>query len=114
MMLLGEAPGNPTPHYPELIPHRDFAAEVHVLREQLKGLFAAPLIQRITETGPQAVADETIKDALVDGGAPSSLGASEQRAPQFPQERYSPRLARTERGFECLTELLHFAWIDRT
>ena len=64
---LGQPAGEATPHYPELAPDRLLGMKCYTSAKQEKRLLATPLVQRITESGTQAVAGELEKHPLVIG-----------------------------------------------
>jgi DNA-binding NarL/FixJ family response regulator len=112
VLHLGEATRNSAPHHPELVPNRSLAVEMDVLGQQLKRLLATPLVERVTETGPETIADEAIENPLVDGGSPPSFCAGKERPPEFAQQRHTPLLTRAECRLERFAEPFHFAGID--
>src|SRR4051812_30986392 len=77
------------------------------LLEQLKHLFAAPFIQRVTESGPQGVTRKLQENALMIGGPPPPGCASEQSSPNLPQHRHAPVLPCPQRALKRFPELFH-------
>src|SRR3954463_1022635 len=85
VLFFGQTTNDPAPHDPEFIPNRRLAMERDTFREQLKGLFAAPFVQRVAESWTQSVPDEAIENSLVHRGSPAFFRAGEQGAPQLAQ-----------------------------
>src|SRR5215813_1313806 len=56
---------DPAPHHPKFDPVRLLAVELHARSKQREALIAAPLIERVAESRPEAIAQELEIDALV-------------------------------------------------
>ena len=105
---LGKTAGHAPPKNPILMPDRRNGWVENPFLEAAESLLAAPVVQRVAESGAEAVAGQLEKSPLMLLGSAASFRAGVEGTPKFAQNGKPPSLPAANNRFQPATEMFGF------